>query len=80
MQGVGFRATAREIVHGSGLSLTGWVKNEPDGTVSMVLDGEDSDVERALGELRSVMRGCIAGEVEEPADAREQLEGFEVRR
>jgi acylphosphatase len=37
VQGVGFRWTARRIA--TDLGLTGWVRNEPDGSVSMELQG-----------------------------------------
>jgi acylphosphatase len=37
VQGVGFRWTARKVA--GELDLTGWVRNEPDGSVSMELQG-----------------------------------------
>lgn len=37
VQGVGFRWTARKVAQELGLS--GWVRNEPDGSVSMELQG-----------------------------------------
>ena len=37
VQGVGFRWTARRVAQE--LGLTGWVRNEPDGSVSMELQG-----------------------------------------
>ncbi len=37
VQGVGFRWTARKIA--TDLALTGWVRNEPDGSVRMELQG-----------------------------------------
>ena len=37
VQGVGFRWTARMVANE--LGLTGWVRNEPDGSVSMELQG-----------------------------------------
>lgn len=58
VQGVGFRATARDIVLRQPPPtppLTGWVRNEPDGSVQMELQGPPSAVEAALAELQSVM-------------------------
>lgn len=40
VQGVGFRWTARRIA--TDLGLSGWVRNEPDGSVSMELQGPGS--------------------------------------
>ena len=37
VQGVGFRWTSREVART--LGLTGWVRNEPDGSVSAELQG-----------------------------------------
>ena len=37
VQGVGFRWTARRVAQD--LDLSGWVRNEPDGSVSMELQG-----------------------------------------
>lgn len=37
VQGVGFRWTARKVA--TDLGLSGWVRNEPDGSVSMELQG-----------------------------------------
>ncbi len=80
VQGVGFRATAREIVRRSGLPVRGWVRNEPDGSVALELEGSELDVGVVLGELRETMRGFIAEEREESAEMGEAYRGFEVRR
>lgn len=42
VQGVGFRWTARKVADDLGLS--GWVRNEPDGSVSMELEGPSCDL------------------------------------
>ena len=42
VQGVGFRWTARNVANELGLS--GWVRNEPDGSVSMALQGKSADL------------------------------------
>ncbi|MBR3234299.1 MAG: acylphosphatase [Atopobiaceae bacterium] len=42
VQGVGFRWTARRVAQELGLS--GWVRNEPDGSVSMELQGRSADI------------------------------------
>ena len=42
VQGVGFRWTCRELARE--LGLTGWVRNEYDGSVSLEIQGEGADV------------------------------------
>ena len=42
VQGVGFRWTSQRVAFD--LGLTGWVKNEPDGSVRMELQGPDEEV------------------------------------
>ncbi|RVU97898.1 acylphosphatase [Coriobacteriales bacterium OH1046] len=49
VQGVGFRWTCREIANGRG--LTGWVRNELDGSVSLEIQGEAEDVAVFFTEL-----------------------------
>lgn len=49
VQGVGFRHCARMIC--ARLSLSGWVRNEEDGTVLMELQGEPAAIEEFLSEI-----------------------------
>ncbi|MFM9958550.1 MAG: acylphosphatase [Phycisphaerales bacterium] len=46
VQGVGFRATTRDVA--AGFNITGWVRNEPDGSVSLEAQGAPSVVEQFL--------------------------------
>ncbi len=46
VQGVGFRWRAR---HAAGLyGCTGWVRNEPDGSVTMEIQGEEEAIEQVI--------------------------------
>lgn len=49
VQGVGFRWIA--IQHARDLGLTGWVRNEYDGTVTMEVQGEDERIDALVEEL-----------------------------
>ena len=51
VQGVAFRAWTR--AHGENLGLTGWVRNEPTGSVTAFVQGPKADVDRFLGDLWS---------------------------
>ncbi|MFT3684767.1 MAG: acylphosphatase [Phycisphaerales bacterium] len=59
VQGVGFRATTREVVNRQPSRLTGWVRNEPDGSVQIELQGEARAIEAALNDLHSTMSHYI---------------------
>lgn len=57
VQGVGFRATTRSIA--AGHAVTGWVRNEPDGSVRVQIQGEARDIDACLGDLARVMARYI---------------------
>lgn len=79
MQGVSYRATARDAAQGYG--LVGWVRNLPDGDVEAVAQGDAQAVE-------AFVRWCHTGPGEarvEQVDATEQPlasepDGFRVVR
>lgn len=64
VQGVGFRATARECARAAG--VTGFVRNEEDGSVLMEAQGPDARVRAALAAIRQARAGFIRGERVEP--------------
>ncbi len=49
VQGVGFRYTARWAARA--LDLTGWVRNEADGSVTMEVQGYEDSINRMLERL-----------------------------
>lgn len=51
VQGVGFRFTADSLA--KTLGLTGWVHNDWDGTVSMEVQGPESDIDKMIHRLRT---------------------------
>ena len=50
-QGVGFRWTSQRLA--TELGLTGWVRNEWDGSVSMELQGADERISQFFGQLQA---------------------------
>ena len=57
VQGVGMRWTVKRIADSLGLS--GWVKNNPDGSVVMTIAGEDALLDSFAERLREDMGACI---------------------
>lgn len=51
VQGVGFRYTAKYLA--KSLGLTGWVKNEWDGTVTLEIQGREALIQKLLVGLNS---------------------------
>ena len=78
VQGVGFRHFTRTTAHK--LGLTGWVRNESDGSVRLVAEGPRD----ALNDLlEAVQRGPSAARVRDVTDhwaeAAGTFDGFSVR-
>ena len=76
VQGVGFRATTRSVARE--YEVSGWVRNEPDGSVLAEVQGDD--VDSFLAALRDRMQGCITSEVAAQRDTIPAEAGFEIRR
>ena len=51
VQGVGFRYHAK--YQAAALGLTGWVRNEYDGTVTMQVQGDRASIDQLITELQS---------------------------
>ncbi|CDX18930.1 Acylphosphatase [Mesorhizobium sp. ORS 3324] len=68
VQGVSYRVwTHREAIR---LGVTGWVRNEPDGSVTALIAGADAAVDAMIERLWQGPRGALvsAVDVEEAAD------------
>ena len=57
VQGVGFRYTTRNVA--AGYAVTGWVRNEPDGSVLCVVEGDETELQRFKAAIEEAMRGHI---------------------
>ncbi len=78
VQGVGFRATAASIA--AGFEVTGWVRNEPDRSVLLEVQGDDAEAKAFRQALRARMTGNIKGEAELPVGEVRGEVGFEISR
>ena len=77
VQGVFFRDSTREEAGRRGVS--GWVRNNPDGTVSAVFEGEPDMVEAMVWFVRDGPGSSDIGRVDVDEEEPEGLSAFEVR-
>lgn len=79
VQGVGFREWTRH--QATGLGLTGWVRNEPDGSVTAVLIGGKAAVDAMLERLyQGPSYARVASVTSEPAAPAERFSDFRITR
>ena len=76
VQGVGFRAAARGVARMH--PVTGWVRNEPDGSVLMEVQGSAGAVEAVLAGVLDRMGRNIRSAAEADAPVAEGESEFEI--
>jgi acylphosphatase len=77
VQGVFFRETVRRRAESA--RLAGWVRNNSDGSVEAVFEGEPKAVERLVDWCREGPRGARVEWVDVASEEPEGLAGFDVR-
>ncbi len=77
VQGVFYRASAEQEAHRLGVS--GWAGNRADGTVELVVEGDDAAVEQMLDWARRGPSRAEVTHVDVEERAEEGLTGFEAR-
>jgi acylphosphatase len=77
VQGVFFRDTTRRMADQR--SVAGWVRNNPDGSVEAVFEGEESAVDRLVAFAHEGPRGARVERVEVFDEEPEGLSGFAIR-
>ena len=80
VQGVGFRMTACNVA--KRFAVGGFVRNERDGSVRCVVEGEKPEVDRFINALQRAMEGFIEESRIEESAATGEFQGrdFDVRR
>lgn len=78
VQGVGFRWNACNIARD--YSVTGFVRNLPDGRVHLVAEGERGEVERFLATIADSMQGNIRHAETVVSPATDEYQSFETTR
>jgi len=78
VQGVGFRATSRSVA--GRYAITGWVRNEPDGSVWLEAQGEETEINAFLETLGKRVEGLVESRDDMKASPVEGEEGFRIER
>jgi acylphosphatase len=76
VQGVFFRDTVRRRAQTAGVA--GWIRNNRDGTVEGVFEGDPDEVERLVAFCRRGPRGAEVEHVDVVEEPPEGLAGFRV--
>ena len=77
VQGVFFRATAQEIARR--FTITGWVRNEPDGSVRCLAEGEPTDLDQFVIAIQKAKQSNIKDTKIIKLEATDEFNGFTVR-
>ncbi len=78
MQGVGFRWTAKRLADAYGLS--GWIKNNADGSVTLAVWGGDSDIDSFMSSFGDALGPYIQEVKSRPGKKGRRDEGFAIVR
>ena len=77
VQGVGFRYTA--VRTAERYDVTGQVRNCPDGTVEIIVEGVAKEIDAFLDDLAAQMRSYVRDRREATAPASGRFASFDVR-
>ena len=77
VQGVGFRYTARQLARG--YSITGYVKNLPDGRVEIFVEGPADQIDAFLADIRKRMGHYITAEEQELRQPTGKFTSFNIQ-
>ena len=78
VQGVGFRATTLRIAQP--LRITGFVRNEPNGTVRLVAEGPAEDIHKLLLSLTDTIGQHIHTRTDRFSTPNAEFNSFDIRR
>lgn len=78
VQGVGFRATALSLAQG--YAVTGWVRNDPGGAVTLEAQGAGDDVRDFLDAVRARMGKLVHAAEEASIAVRDGEDSFNIKR
>jgi len=76
VQGVGFRFTVQRYALSS--DLKGWVKNLPNGSVEILVEGPEERIEQFCQDIEEYFKGHIRNKDIRFSPAQEKFENFQI--
>lgn len=77
VQGVGFRYTSRQVARR--YEVCGWVKNLPNGSVEMIVEGASDQLRKYVSDLSESTHGNVADMQVTKSDATAEFSEMEIR-
>ncbi len=77
MQGVGFRYFTKQAAHKNNIS--GYAKNEPDGTVLIIAEGEEQDLDMFIAMCRQGPTWGMVNKIETNDEPLKNFNGFFIK-
>jgi len=77
VQGVGFRFSAFRFA--KKLNLSGWIRNDKEGTVTLVCEGEEKNIKALIDYLKLMYKGNIE-KIEEENQPLQNFKTFQIKR
>jgi acylphosphatase len=77
VQGVGFRYTTRQVT--ARFPVVGFVRNQPDGTVQLVVEGEPAELDRLIQTVAAEFEGYITDQTSHVSSATGEFSHFSIR-
>ena len=78
VQGVGFRATAS--LHAESVGLPGWVRNEDDGTVTLLVEGPSGAIEDLVKRIQASFGSGLEEIERQDGPTGDEFTGFRILR
>jgi acylphosphatase len=78
VQGVGFRRTVADLAET--MPITGWVRNEPDGSVICIAEGQREVLQAFIDGIQHVMgRGIESALRQADTEEKQPFDGFHIK-
>lgn len=77
VQGVGFRYTSRQVA--GRYDVSGWVKNLPNGSVEMVVEGPSDQLKKYIADVSQSTHGHVTDMPVTKFDATGEFSSMEIR-